>query len=362
MNPEPGSMTPPDPLASGVVFLSKQTEWYGRFSGYYEQLPKYVRNTGCAISVVRPVRNPWNRLLGKTWSMLCGLPARDQTLTAAELRFRFLLGRGHAVGHILNLEDHLPLLHQWKKTPRPLIATIHFPVGHWEGDAKESLRRLSSAIVLSKAGLEFYEQLIGRGRVHFVHHGVDTDFFSPPVSRPEDAPERILFTGQFYRDFSLLRGVVEGLVSRRPQLRFDFVVAPHALRFEDLRMLKQRPEIQWHHGISDVALSNLCRESALLLLPMQASGANNAVVEALASGLPVVTNDVGGIRDYGGGTLFPLAPDRSVEGMIALVERYLDSPVLREETGRAARRFAVETLAWPVVARRHLEIYRALLA
>jgi len=36
-------------------------------------------------------------------------------------------------------------------------------------------------------------------------------------------------------------------------------------------------------------------------MPMKSSGANNAIVEALACGLTVVTTDVGGICDYGGG-------------------------------------------------------------
>jgi glycosyltransferase involved in cell wall biosynthesis len=42
-------------------------------------------------------------------------------------------------------------------------------------------------------------------------------------------------------------------------------------------------------------------------MPLRDSGANNAILESLACGLPIITNDVGGIRDYGGGTIYPLA-------------------------------------------------------
>ncbi|MEI8340177.1 MAG: glycosyltransferase family 4 protein [Verrucomicrobiota bacterium] len=357
----PFLMSPSDICSNGVLFLTKQTEWYGRYSGYYEQLPKQIQKCGCKISAVQPRRNLGNRLIGKAWSVLRGLPARDQALTAAELRFRFRFERSHGIGHILNVEEHLPLLQQWKNAPRNLVATIHFPAGLVDEKAKESLRQLHSAIVLYRTDLEFYEQLIGKGRVQFVPHGVDTDFFVPADSRRTDDPPRILFIGQFYRDFALLRGVVERLIAIHPHLRFDFVIAPHAMDREDLTRLKSRPEISWHHRISDEALRTLYQKSALLLLPMLVSGANNAVVEALACGLPVVTNNVGGICDYGFGSIFPLVPAPTVEGMTGLVEDYLNHTALREETARACRRFAEETLAWPVVARRHLEIYRTLL-
>jgi glycosyltransferase involved in cell wall biosynthesis len=320
-----------------------------------------LRNCGCRVSSIEPRRDGWNRLLGKTWSLLHGLPDRDQSLTAAELRFRFRIGRGLRPGHILSAEDHLPLLEQWKKAPRSLVATIHFPALHWSGGAAESLRRLSSAIVLYRADLGFFENLVGEGRVQFAHHGVDTDFFVPTSAPSSGDPPRILFAGQFSRDLPLLRAVVERLISKHPDLRFDFVVAPHALHLEDLQMLKRHPEISWHHGISDEALRTLYQKSALLLLPMTASGANNAVVEALACGLPVVTSRVGGIGDYGGGTVFPLPADPTADGMTELAEHYLNHAALREETGRACRRFAEETLTWSAVARRHLEIYNTLL-
>ena len=48
--------------------------------------------------------------------------------------------------------------------------------------------------------------------------------------------------------------------------------------------------------------------------------------------------------------------------MAALVEKYLDDPAWRDEVGRRCRRFAQDSLAWPLVARRHLEAYARLLA
>jgi glycosyltransferase involved in cell wall biosynthesis len=85
------------------------------------------------------------------------------------------------------------------------------------------------------------------------------------------------------------------------------------------------------------------------------------VVEALSCGLPILTTDVGGIRDYGGGTVFPVVGNNTDEAMLELVERYLDNSAWRDQVVLACRRFAEQTLAWPLVARRHMEIYSELL-
>ena len=99
-----------------------------------------------------------------------------------------------------------------------------------------------------------------------------------------------------------------------------------------------------------------------MLLPMSDSGANTAVVEALTSGLPIVTTDVGGIRDYGGGELFPVIANNDADGMASLVEEYLSKRAWRDEVGRRCRQFAEQNLAWPSVAQKHLEAYREFMA
>jgi glycosyltransferase involved in cell wall biosynthesis len=97
-----------------------------------------------------------------------------------------------------------------------------------------------------------------------------------------------------------------------------------------------------------------------LLLPMNDSGANTSIVEALATGLPVATTDVGGIRDYGGGTLFPVVTNDDDDAMIALVEQYLSKSGWHDEISRTSRQFAEETLSWRLVAQKHMQAYREL--
>jgi glycosyltransferase involved in cell wall biosynthesis len=95
---------------------------------------------------------------------------------------------------------------------------------------------------------------------------------------------------------------------------------------------------------------------------MSDSGANNAIVESLACGLPVITTDVGGIRDYGGGTIYPVVANEDDDGMIGLVEQYLSQPGWRNKVGQNCRRFAEEQLAWPLIAKRHMQVFKELAA
>lgn len=99
-----------------------------------------------------------------------------------------------------------------------------------------------------------------------------------------------------------------------------------------------------------------------MLLPMDDSGANNSILEALATGLPVVTTDVGGIRDYGGGCCYPIVENNDDDSMIQLVEHYIQNPTYRSLISRAIREFAEVELAWPVVAQKHLDAYADLQA
>jgi glycosyltransferase involved in cell wall biosynthesis len=229
----------------------------------------------------------------------------------------------------------------------------------WHPAVLEDLRRVSSAIVLYRRDLDFFERHVGRDRVRFVPHGVDTAFFRPAPESLE-GPRRLLFVGDNGRNLSMLHRVVLRLAGAHPTLRFDLLVPPlRAKPRVRLRLagLWRHPQVTWHAGLDDEALRALYQSSCLLLLPLTHAGACNAIVEALACGCPIVTTDVGGVPDYGGGTVYPVVSNEDDNAMVELVDRYLADPEWRRQVGASCRRFAEGTLCWSKVREAHRKAY-----
>ncbi len=347
-----------------VVLLTKDTGWYGGHSGYYEQLPRYLADQGARVDLVKPRRSLTRRFVGKLYSYTRSWPERDQSLTFAELHFRRILSKSpHAVGHVLNFEEHYLLFSPGERVRKNTVATIHIPPSGWDALMRDCLPQLSKAIVLYRRDIKFLEGRIGAGKVRFIPHGVDTDFFRPGTgfaSTPK-APS-IVFSGQYLRNIEMLNRVIHKLRYLHPELRFDLIVPKHALANDGFRDLRSVIGIEWHQGVTDEQLLLLYQNAYLMLLPMNESGANNSVVEALATGLPIVTTDVGGIRDYGGDSLFPVVGNNDDTAMLELVERYLKNPGWRQFIGNEQRKFALKELSWAITAKQHMEVYQEISA
>jgi glycosyltransferase involved in cell wall biosynthesis len=351
-------------MSSVLRFIVDQPGWYGRRSGYYTQLPRALAGLGHDVRTTLPCRGLGWRLIGKAWSTAFGLPGRRQTLTVDEVRFHagWLL-HPRDIGVILSIEEHLPGLSYWGKSPGRLIGTIHFPRGSWAGPRADALKRLRSAIVLAKADLDFFASLVGHGRVRFAYHGVDTDFFRPAEGGTAP-PERPLFlcVGQFGRDFAQLERAAPVILDRIPHAELRILLAAHADDSALLPALRHHPRVRIVRGISDDELLGLYQRATLMLLPMEAVAASNAVVEALACGLPIVSTDVGGMRDYGGGTLFPIVRGNDDDGFIEEAVRLATNESERRSVSLAMRQFAMTHLGWPQVAADHWRAYQELSA
>jgi glycosyltransferase involved in cell wall biosynthesis len=202
---------------------------------------------------------------------------------------------------------------------------------------------------------------VGEGRVKFIHHGTDAGFFKPDTAKVQ-TPPRILYSGVYLRNEPMLVRVIKQLVEKIPGLGFDLLVPLHHRKSPALAPLLTHPAVTWHAGLNDEELRALYQKSYLMLLPMNDSGANTAVVEAITSGLPIVTTDVGGIRNYGGGTIFQVVANDDDGAMVALTEEYLLKQTWRDEIGRKCRQFAEAYLAWPLVTQKHIQTYEELSA
>ena len=211
-------------------FIVDQPAWYGAQSGYYAQLPRALAALGHDSHVTRPCHGVGWRVAGKAWSTLWRLPKRRQTLTVDEVRFHAgWLSHPGAIAVILSLEEHLPALSYWRKAPRRLIGSLHFPRRYWTEDQAHALRRLQSALVLYRADLDFFESLVGHDRVRFVYHGVDTAFFKPAESaQPGGARPLLLCVGQFGRDFAQLERIAPIILDKIRDAELHVLLAPHA--------------------------------------------------------------------------------------------------------------------------------------
>ena len=95
----------------------------------------------------------------------------------------------------------------------------------------------------------------------------------------------------------------------------------------------------------------------LAVLPMKSCTSNLAVLETMASGLPIVTSDVGGIRDYVDESFATLIKGPDADAFAHAVLCLLDDDEARAAKGARARAHA-EDFAWPRVAERLKGIYR----
>ena len=340
--------------AKPLLLSDVKMPWFGAKTGY-ELLPHYLEGFGQA-DIIAPSGGAANRLLGKSAAFLLGHGVTNHQLGGGRARAALRMCLTGRPLHLLYAEHHLP---HWGDYPpcfrnRSLL-TIHQPVGWWDKARLRSLSRFRNVILLSSRDAEtFRYHLMTGSRISVIRHGVDTEFFHPAATHDAD---RILFNGVHLRNVGMLSRVVTMLLNRHPGLQIDLLVPQARRQGEDFSRLGSLPGITWHEGLDDMELRSLYQRSRLLLLPLEDSSANTAIVEALACGLPVLTTDVGGIRDYGGRTVFPVVPNNDDVAMADLASRYLEDSPFRQEIACASRRFALEHLAWPLVASLHRELY-----
>jgi glycosyltransferase involved in cell wall biosynthesis len=102
-----------------------------------------------------------------------------------------------------------------------------------------------------------------------------------------------------------------------------------------VRFLGSRPDV-----------ADLLRAADLFLHPSLEEGFSNAILEAMAAGLPVVACDVGGNPEaVADGVTGRLVPPRNPEALAAAITELLSDPDRREAMGEAGRRRATETFS-----------------
>jgi len=293
-----------------------------------------------------------NRLM---WWIANGVIAYDRTALATEIKAAWhMLKDNRAIYHILygeNTYHYLGWLNNVKHNR--LVATFHLPPGALREMVRIDwhLRRLSAIVCVGRTQIEHFSRILSPERVFFVPHGIDTDFFSPPANFEERDPNLCLFVGSYLRDFPTLRGVIELVAYRRPQVRFVAVTSP-----QNYDRIGKHPNLILKSAVSEEDLLSLYRRAAVFIIPMLDATGNNALLEGLACGLPIVISDVGSVRDYASEESAVLVPAQDARRMADEVEALLDDPGRREALSVKAREQALR-FSWPEIFRQMQNVY-----
>lgn len=240
-----------------------------------------------------------------------------------------------------------PFVQQWVALSQDLASTLTGPVG------------------------------VPAARVQRICNGVDADRFRPsagaraPLAGCPYTDPRLWLVGTVGRmqtvknQVGLARAFVQALVAApalRERLRL-VMVGDGPLRAQAAAVLQQAgmADLAWLPG-ERADVPEVMRGLDAFVLPSMAEGISNTILEAMASGLPVLATDVGGNPDLvAAGQTGLLVPAGDDDAMAAALLQWTADPAAATAMGRAGRARVEEEFSLQAMVAAYQGLYERLL-
>jgi glycosyltransferase involved in cell wall biosynthesis len=280
------------------------------------------------------------------------------------------------------------------KAPIPLLATFHSSCGLMNGDSIENQNFYSSVALpplLLRLVRDYVRQIerrtiesadlvtavshalakemsrlhgIDEGSIGVIGNGVDTNLFCPPREVKVHQPY-VLYTGRLSWNkglFDLVRSA-KLVVSDNPNVKF--VLTGRGPIEADLRKLIARmglsDKFSFPGYVDTSALIRYYQNATAFVFPSYYEGFPTSLLEAMSCGSPVVTTDVGGVRevvtDGHNGMIVPL---KNPEAIARSVLTLLEDEKLRKKLGNAGRDTIQKHYSFIEVTNKILRYYGAI--
>ena len=342
-----------------MVSLSFRFPHHGKYSSYHRLLDYGAKED------IRVDASLWKAVQESSLLNRRGLATRTWRKLKEAQAWHLARSRDETWVHYFYPEQGYYRGAKLRRAGQKMLFTCHLPKEvHERARTKllhyaEGLKEADGIILMAPDDLGYYAEVAPQARVAFIPHGIDIHRFTPAERRKRKTGEGIdlLTVGNMERDFERLAAVIRQADESDAPLRFNVVALPHYLDvLKGFTGEKAWRRVNALSGIDDDALLELYRSSDMLFLPLRAATANNALLEALATGLPMLLSDLPACRAYARdcAIYFP-----AEEGPGALVERMAGTDIAGlREMADAGRALAERELAWEVIAMRRREFMR----
>ena len=215
--------------------------------------------------------------------------------------------------------------------------------------------RDASAVVANSNGLRALANIFdARFDIHIIPNGVDLQEYA--TERRAWSPPRLLSVGRLVHQKGL--DLAMSALAQLKELEWQWCIAGDGPQINALRSLANEFGIQdrvifpgWR---SHAELVECYKASNLLLFPSRHEGMPNVVLEAMASGLPVIASRIAGneelVLDGETGLLFP---SEDVEALCVALRTLLTDTSQRQVMGNASRRRVQALYSWENTARQY---------
>ncbi len=266
--------------------------------------------------------------------------------------------------------DYLPLFDIWKCPVtiscrgRQINVRPHVPGNdQFVVGLRETFRRAAAVHCVSEAiKREAIQYGLDPAKAWVIRPAVDPDFFFPAEKQTEKRVFRVVTTGSliWHKGYEYALVAVRQLVDAGIPAQFDIIgdgperqrvlYTIHDLGLENqVRLLGRLPPEQVRDHL---------QQADVFLLSSLSEGISNAVLEAMACGLPVVTTDCGGMREaVTDGVEGFVVPVRDSEAMAIALMRLWEDKELRQRIGNNARKRVLKEFT----LKNHIEQWRALI-
>jgi glycosyltransferase involved in cell wall biosynthesis len=292
------------------------------------------------------------------WIYLLAREFRPDVVNAQNLLFvtsfpTMLAARCLSIPAVLTLQVH-SLCNVGGLLPR--VANIYT-----QTIGRAALRVASSLVCVGPAVADYFGMLGGpraREKTRVIWNGVDLEQFTPPARpRPSNV---VLSVGRLTANKGpdMFLEAARQILSRRTDVEF-WIVGDGPLQQSLCERAAGLPQIRFLGQRSDV--SHLMKQASMFVRLSTSEGLSLAILEAMASGLPVIASNIPGNRDLvEEGTTGCLVDSANPEQTAAAIEHLIEHPDVRRAYGAAGRAKVSRSTSWDAATRGMEDLFVAL--